>query len=295
MDRLAALRAFCAVVEHNSFSKAAAELNISVAKASKLVQDLEHGLKTNLLRRTTRRITLTEAGERYYRSMAPLLAEMASVDARIEQMTTTITGTLRMTMPLDFGRRLFMPLLSEFSRLYPELALDMELSDRQTDLVAEGFDLALRIADLKDSNLIAKPLGSFKMMCAASPHYLSQNTAIDKPADLAAHPCLTYSLIPQPNVWTLQSSENTVKVRVNSVLQLNSGDLLANAASQHLGVLYQPEFILAPYVESGALTPILNHWQQRTIKVWLVYPARQYLPMKVQAMIQFMEERLLHQ
>lgn len=292
MDRLAALRAFCAVVEHSSFSRAANELNISVAKTSKLVQGLEEALKTSLLRRNTRRITVTEAGDSYYHAMAPLLEEMASVDTRIEQMTTAIRGTLRMTMPLDFGRHLIMPLLPEFKRTYPDLDLDIELSDRQTDLVAEGFDLGLRIADLKDSTLIAKPLGTYHMMCAASPDYLAEHGPIQTPADLENHPCLTYSLIPQPTTWRLASEEEELSLKVRSVLQLNNGDLLANAASQHLGVLYQPDFILKPYLDSGQLQPILPQWQHRRIKAWLVYPARKYLPMKVQAMLGFLEERL---
>lgn len=292
MDRLDALRTFCAVVEHSSFSRAAAELNISVAKASKLVQALEHALNTSLLRRNTRRITLTEAGERYYNDMAPLLEEMANIDARVERMTTAINGTLRMTMPLDFGRRLIMPLIPEFKQTYPDLELDIELSDRHADLVAEGFDLGLRIANLKDSSLIAKPLGSYRMKCAASPQYLAQHPAIETPEDLEAHPCLTYSLIAQPTNWALLRGEEEARVKVRSALQLNNGDLLAQAACQHLGVLYQPDFILNSYLETGALAPLLTDWQDRMVHAWLVYPARKYLPMKVQAMLGFLKNHL---
>ncbi|MEP4546223.1 MAG: LysR family transcriptional regulator [Saccharospirillum sp.] len=295
MDRLDALRVFCAVVEHSSFSRAATELNISVAKTSKLVQSLEQALNTSLLRRNTRRITLTEAGERYYHDVVPLLEEMANIDARVERMTTTITGTLRMTMPLDFGRRLIMPLIPEFKLTYPDLELDIELSDRHADLVAEGFDLGLRVADLKDSSLIAKPLGTYRMKCAASPEYLARHPAINTPEDLEAHPCLTYSLSAQPSNWTLIRGEAEARVRVQSALQLNNGDLLAQAACQHLGVLYQPDFILSTYLDSGALTPILTDWQDRMVHAWLVYPARKYLPMKVQAMLGFLKTRLSDQ
>lgn len=294
MDRLDALRTFCAVVEHSSFSRAAAELNMSVAKASKLVQALEQALNTSLLRRNTRRITLTEAGEQYYHDMTPLLEEMANIDARVERMTTAITGTLRMTMPLDFGRRLIMPLIPEFKLTYPDLELDIELSDRHADLVAEGFDLGLRIANLKDSSLIAKPLGTYRMKCAASPEYLARHPAINTPEDLEAHPCLTYSLSAQPSNWTLIRGEEETRVRVRSALQLNNGDLLAQAACQHLGVLYQPDFILSTYLDSGALTPLLTDWQDRMVQAWLVYPARKYLPMKVQAMLGFLTSRLSH-
>lgn len=295
MDRLDALRVFCAVVEHSSFSRAATELNISVAKTSKLIQSLEQALSTSLLRRNTRRITLTEAGERYYHDVVPLLEEMANIDARVERMTTTITGTLRMTMPLDFGRRLIMPLIPDFKRTYPDLELDIELSDRHADLVAEGFDLGLRVADLKDSSLIAKPLGTYRMKCAASPEYLARHPAISTPEDLEAHPCLTYSLSAQPCNWTLIRGEAEARVRVRSALQLNNGDLLAQAACQHLGVLYQPDFIISTYLDSGALTPILTDWQDRMVHAWLVYPARKYLPMKVQAMLGFLKARLSDQ
>ncbi|WP_394171153.1 LysR substrate-binding domain-containing protein [Saccharospirillum alexandrii] len=295
MDRLDALRVFCAVVEHSSFSRAATELNISVAKTSKLIQSLEQALNTSLLRRNTRRITLTEAGERYYHDVVPLLEEMANIDARVERMTTTITGTLRMTMPLDFGRRLIMPLIPDFKRTYPDLELDIELSDRHADLVAEGFDLGLRVADLKDSSLIAKPLGTYRMKCAASPEYLARHPAINTPEDLEAHPCLTYSLSAQPCNWTLIRGEAEARVRVRSALQLNNGDLLAQAACQHLGVLYQPDFIISTYLDSGALTPILTDWQDRMVHAWLVYPARKYLPMKVQAMLGFLKARLSDQ
>ncbi|WP_028671731.1 LysR family transcriptional regulator [Saccharospirillum impatiens] len=292
MDRLDALRVFCAVVEHSSFSRAAAELNISVAKASKLVQSLEQTLNTSLLRRNTRRITVTEAGESYYHDIVPLLEEMANIDARVERMTTAISGTLRMTMPLDYGRRLIMPLIPEFKLTYPDLELDIELSDRHADLVAEGFDLGLRIADLKDSSLIAKPLGSYRMKCAASPEYLSRHPAITIPEDLEAHPSLTYSLMAQPTQWLLKRGKEESRVKVQSALQLNNGDLLAESACQHLGVLYQPDFILNPYLESGALTPVLTDWQDRMVHAWLVYPARKFLPMKVQAMLGFLNSRL---
>ncbi len=292
MDRLDALRTFCAVVEHSSFSRAAVELNMSVAKVSKQVQALEQTLNTSLLRRNTHRITLTEAGERYYHDVVPLLEEMANVDARVERMTTAITGTLRMTMPLDFGRRLIMPLIPEFKATYPDLDLDIELADRHADLVAEGFDLGLRIADLKDSSLIAKPLGSYRMKCAASPEYLARHPAIETPADLEWHPCLTYSLIAQPTNWSLCQGEKETRVKVRSALQLNNGDLLAQSACQHLGVLYQPDFILNPYLETGALAPLLPDWQDRMVHAWLVYPARKYLPMKVQAMLGFLKSRL---
>ncbi len=295
MDRLDALRVFCAVVEHSSFSRAATELNISVAKTSKLVQSLEQALNTSLLRRNTRRITLTEAGERYYHDVVPLLEEMANIDARVERMTTTITGTLRMTMPLDFGRRLIMPLIPDFKLTYPDLELDIELSDRHADLVAEGFDLGLRVANLKDSSLIAKPLGTYRMKCAASPEYLARHPAINTPEDLEAHPCLTYSLSAQPSNWHLIRGEEEARVRVRSALQLNNGDLLAQAACQHLGVLYQPDFILSTYLDSGALTPILTDWQDRMVHAWLVYPARKYLPMKVQAMLGFLKNHLSDQ
>lgn len=292
MDRLDALRTFCAVVEHSSFSRAAVELNLSVAKVSKQVQALEQALNTSLLRRNTHRITLTEAGERYYHDVVPLLEEMANIDARVERMTTAISGTLRMTMPLDFGRRLIMPLIPEFKATYPDLDLDIELADRHADLVAEGFDLGLRIADLKDSSLIAKPLGSYRMKCAASPEYLARHPAIETPADLESHPCLTYSLIAQPTNWSLFRGEKEARVKVRSALQLNNGDLLAQSACQHLGVLYQPDFILNPYLETGALTPLLTDWQDRMVYAWLVYPARKYLPMKVQAMLGFLKSRL---
>ena len=291
MDRLTALRVFCAVVEHSSFSRAAIELNMSVAKVSKLIQGLEHSLNTSLLRRNTRRITVTEAGESYYRSMAPLLEEMANVDARVERMTTAIGGTLRMTLPFDFGRRLIMPLIPEFKATYPDLELDIEFSDRHTDLIAEGFDLAVRVAVLKDSSLIAKPLGQYAVFCAASPDYLARNEPIRTPADLENHSCLTYSLVSQPSTWPLSNEEEEVKIRVRSALQLNNGDLLAQAASQHLGVLFQPDFILRPYLETGRLVPVLPEWRHFSIGAWLVYPARKYLPMKVQAMVGFLEKR----
>lgn len=292
MDRLDALRTFCAVVEHSRFSRASVELNMSVAKVSKLVQALEQALNTSLLRRNTRRITLTEAGERYYHDVLPLLEEMANIDARVERMTTAITGTLRMTMPLDFGRWLIMPLIPEFKATYPDLDLDIELSDRHADLIAEGFDLGLRIANLKDSSLIAKPLGAYRMKCAASPEYLARHPAIKTPEDLEAHSCLTYSLVAQPTNWALIRGEEETRIKVRSALQLNNGDLLAQAACQHLGVLYQPDFILNPYLECGALEPILTDWQDRTVHTWLVYPARKYLPMKVQAMLGFLKSRL---
>mgnify|MGYP000008485327 FL=1 len=222
MDQISSLKAFFSVVEHNSFSRAANELDMSVAKVSKLVQDLEHRLKTRLLHRTTRRITVTEAGDNYYHAMQPIVAEMATVDARMEQMAGVITGKLKMSLPLDYGRRLIVPRLAEFRAQHPDIYLDMDVSDRQVDMLAEGFDMAVRIASLKDSSLVARPLSEFQIQCAAAPEFLTRLTSpLSHPSQLETLPCITYALTAQPLAWRFMEKHQEYRQRVNSVCQLD--------------------------------------------------------------------------
>lgn len=285
MDRLAAMEAFVAVVNAGSFARAAEKLRLSRAMVSKHVLALESRLGARLLNRTTRKVSLTEAGQAFHARAADLIAEFAAAEELVAE-TAAPRGLLRITAPVSFGHRHLAPIITAFLARHPAMRCELALSDRMVDLVEEGYDLAVRIARLKDSSLIARRIAPARMVLCASPDYLAKAGAPRAPADLARHDCLDYTYSSTRNEWRLVGRDGReFGVRVEGRLRANDGEALAAAARAGAGIAYLPTFIIGDDLRAKILIPVLPGWTAPNIAVHAVYPAQRQLPVKVRAFV----------
>lgn len=291
MDKLQAMQLFARVVETGSYTAAAEQLEISRALASKLVQALEDQLGVRLLHRTTRRLSLTEAGQNYYQRVAEILAQLAEAEAEAAELQLEPRGRLRVSAPMSFSILHLGAALADFQRKYPRVELELNLNDRVVDLVEDGFDLAIRIGRLADSSLVARRLAGSQIVAVAAPAYLAWHGMPSHPDDLAHHNCLDYTLSPRRDEWQFARGEERVTVRVRGNLHVNNGDMIALAAAQGLGVALSPAFIVHDALRRGDLVRVLPEWQLPDIGVYAVYPAGRSLPAKTRSLIDFLAER----
>jgi len=292
MDQLSALKAFCLVVESGGFSAAAAEINVSHTVMSKQVRQLETMLGAQLLNRTTRRIALTEAGQTYYMHARRILDELHDADLAVTRHHAMPTGTLRINAPMAFGTINMVRWLPDFMARYPELKIDLVCNDRFVDLIDEGFDVAVRLArDMPDSSLVARKLATTATMLVASPDYLRRCGTPASPADLAGHNCMTYTLAPKPNEWTLTSpaGERTT-VNVSGSFQSNTGIALRSAALAGTGIATLASFIVHEDLTRGGLVAVLPDYRQPPREIFAVYPHNRHLSPKVRAFVDFASE-----
>lgn len=291
MDRLAAMQAFAAVVEQGSFTAAADALRQSRAMVSKHVQDLEAHLGARLLNRTTRRISLTEAGQVYYQRTARLLGELEETEAAVGALQATPRGRLRINAPVTFGVLHLSTAVAEYMAAYPEVSIELTLNDRVIDLVEEGYDLALRIAQLADSNLIARRLAPCRTVLCAAPSYLESHGRPRQPLDLAEHNCLGYLYAQSREAWTFDGADGPVSVRVRGTLEANNGDALRAAALLGLGIVLTPTFIVGAELRDGALIPLLPEYRTPEVGIHAVYPHSRHLSAKVRSFVDFLLPR----
>lgn len=293
MDRLQAIGAFVAVVEAGSFAKAAERLDQSVSAVSRQVADLEQHLDARLLHRTTRRLSLTEAGRAFHERAVQLLADLEEAEQGASAGGVTPRGTLKLTAPITYGTRVLAPLIAAFAARYEQVRFDVDLSDRAVDLVDEGFDLAVRIGDIRSQFLVARRIGSTSLLCCASPDYLKRHGAPRVPEDLSRHLCLTYEYAAVRNQWRFfDPAGREHAVRIGGPLHSNNGRMLAALAVEGAGIVCEPDFILAPDIERGALVPILGGWTLGSIAIHAAYPSRRHLSAKVRAFVEFLVEGL---
>lgn len=288
MDKLNAISIFCKVIETQSFTQAAIQQNISIAMASKLVSQLEEHLKTRLLQRTTRKIVPTEAGMMYYQRCQGILLDLDEADASISNMTTSLQGNLLISVPRDFGLLFIAPNLPMFIAAHPNLHVEVEFNDKKIDLVAEGYDLALRIGYMQDSSLVARKISTSSIHFAASPLYLGINGTPQTPNDLEHHDGLLYKdRLNQVN-WQGSRLNQTQRFKIKSKAVSNNGLALLDMAKAGLGIVNLPRFILADAFEKGELVEVLPEYKQQELEIHVVYPNRRHLPAKVRAFIEFL-------
>jgi len=289
-DVLAGMRVFTTVVDSGSFALAAEKLDLSRGMTSRYVAQVEAHLGVRLLNRTTRRLSLTEAGNDYYQRATQVLAMVEEAERAATQEAAEPRGTLRIATSVTFGARHLGEAISAYLRRYSKVRVDMALNDRIVDLVEEGFDLAVRIARRIDPGLVARPITRARMVACASPGYLKKHGTPRAPSDLAQHNCLTYAYAGPQNEWrfTRKGRESTVRVAGN--LQGNNGDFLGSAAAEGLGVVLQPTFLAYEALRAKTLVRILKDWQPDELTVYAVYPTRQFLPPKVRSFIDFLVE-----
>ena len=291
MDRFEDMQAFNAVVETGSFTAAAERLGMDKSVVSRRIAALEKRLGAQLLRRTTRRQSLTDTGRSYYEHSARILADVEEAEAAVLQVHGELRGRLRVALPLSFGLAHMCTPIDTFSQQHPGVQFDLDLSDRRVDLVRDDIDVAVRIGELRDSSLIARRLFRTKTIVCASPAYLAAHGTPTFPADLADHDCLVYSNLNEPSRWTwIDERDRLQHVDVRTRMSANNGDLLSGAAADGLGVVMQPTFIAHRLIRDGALVPILTDVTWPTTSAWAVYPPTRHLSYRVREFIDFLVE-----
>lgn len=288
MDKLNAISVFCKVIETQSFTQAANQQNISVAMASKLVSQLEEHLKTRLLQRTTRKIVPTEAGMLYYQRCQAILLDLSEADSSISNMATSLQGNLLISVPRDFGLLYISPNLPKFIELHPNLHVEIEFEDKRVDLVAEGYDLALRIGYMQDSSLVARKISSSPMHFVASPSYLESRGTPLTPDDLEYHQGLLYKSSLNQVHWLSTKANQIQRYKIQSKVVSNNGMALLEMTKAGLGISNSPSFFVKEALASGELVEILSEYKQKPLDIYVVYPNRRHLPAKVRAFIEFL-------
>lgn len=293
MDKLQAMQLFVRVVDAGSYTAAADQMEISRALASKLVQSLEDQLGVRLLHRTTRKLSLTEAGERYYQRVSEILGSLNEAEALASELQAEPRGRLRVSAPMSFAIHHLGSAVAEFQQRHPRIELELTLNDRQVDLVDEGFDMAVRIARLADSSLVARRIAPCRLLLLASPAYLARVGAPQHPQDLVGHNYLSYTLAARRDEIVLVNDNDGERQTVNlsGSLRVNNGDVIASAAVAGLGICLSPSFLIWQRVLRGELVPVLPQWQIPDIGVHAVYPAGRTLPAKTRSFIDFLVER----
>jgi DNA-binding transcriptional LysR family regulator len=286
MDRFEDMQAFVAVVEAGSFTAAAARLKTAKSGISRRVSALEERLGVQLLRRTTRRLNLTETGQSFYEHSARILADLEEAESAVLQEHGELRGTLRVALPLSFGVRHMCEPVARFGRLHPRVMFDIDLNDRRIDLLEEGVDLALRIGRLADSSLIARRLFEVRTVVCASPAYLDRHGTPKTPQELTDHACLAYRNLAEPTKWVCKDSDGVRhRVDVSAAILASSGDFLSAAAIQGLGIAMQPTFIAGEAISRGELVPILTDYEWPVTPAYAVYPPTRHLSYRVREFI----------
>ncbi len=288
MESFGSIPVFVAVVESGGFSSAALKLGISKSAVSKRITQLENQLGVRLLHRTTRRLSLTEAGERYFENAAKALACANDAEDAAVQLQGNPQGLLRIHALMSFGRLHLAPLIPEFIERFPDIHIDLVLEDRAVDLIEGGFDVAIRVGVLPDSTMITRKLAPLRSVICASPEYVARNGKPKSPAELIEHNCLLYSY--SVSEWTFMDQSGAETVKVSGNYRVNKSEARREALLQGVGIGRVPTFIVGPDLESGRLVHLLDSYQMPAKTLYSVFPERQHLPAKVRAFLDFAVE-----
>jgi DNA-binding transcriptional LysR family regulator len=288
MDRLKSMEVFVAAVDSGSFTAAAEMFDMSPVMVGKHIRQLEERLGARLLARTTRRQSLTEIGRQYAERCRQILADIKAAESGAEAMRSTPRGTLRISAPVSFGTQRLAPVMTDYLAAWPDVSLDLDLNDRMVDLVEEGYDAAIRIGELRDSTLVARPLMEYRMMLCASPDYLKRAGTPKTPEDLVAHQCLDFTPLNRRVRWNLNGTESEFPA---SRFRSNNGQALRMAALRGYGIVLQSEVLLGEDVAAGRLVPLLEEYLPAPRPVSLVYPRDRLATPKMTTFIAFMLER----
>lgn len=291
MDKLTSLRAFVKVVETANFSEAGRRLRISRSAVSKYVAELEQDLGVQLLSRTTRRVMPTENGQTYYERAIAILADLDAADQAVTQSQAKPRGLLRVNAPMSFGTMQLGPAIAEFMKLYPDLQIQLALSDEHVDPVQDGLDVTLRIAELESSSLIARKLMPIDRIVCASPEYLHVHGTPKHPSDLRNHACLTYGYLSTGNQWKLSGKDGDHWINPRWTLCANNAEVLRDAAVSGRGVAVLPVFIAEAALKSGELQSFLSDYKTPPLTLYAIYPPTRHLATKVRLFIDYLVKR----
>jgi DNA-binding transcriptional LysR family regulator len=290
MLELQQLGSFLAVVRAGSFVGAASATGLSKAAVSRHVADLEAHLGVRLLHRTTRRLSLTQDGQRFHERAGELVAALEELEAETASRGAEATGLLRINAPLTFGILHLAPLWPRFIAAHPKVSLDITLNDRLVDLVDEGYDLAIRITNLKDSQLVSRRLASTRIVLCASPAYLAEHGTPVHPHELARHQVFSYSYWTGGNEWRFTGPDGEVTARVQPRIRTNSGDTCRVAALEGQGIILQPDFLVGPDLRSGTLVEVMPQYRSIELGIHAVFASHKHLPMKTRQLVDFLAE-----
>lgn len=291
VDTLTGIRVFIGVVETGSFTAASERMGLSRAAASKHVSQLEARLGGRLLNRTTRHVSTTESGRVYFNRCKEILSNLEEAEGMVSGLTAQPRGTLRITAPTYFASRYLLPLVSAFMRTYTELKVELMCTERFVDLVDEGYDLAIRVTNPGDSELIARRLSSCRHVLVASRNYLARHALPKTPDDLAGHASLLYAYLPG-SAWTFAKDGNDYSVPVSPLVRSNNPDVLLAAAESGMGLALLPTFLVNDSLHSGALRIVLPEYRSIELGIYAVYASRHHVPAKIKVFIEYLREQI---
>lgn len=300
MESFNAIPIFIAVTDNAGFSSAARQLGISKSAVSKRITQLEDQLGARLFHRTTRKLSLTEAGERFYEYAAQANRSAQQAEDAVHELKGEPRGILKIQLPMTLGQMHIAPLIPIFLQRYPHLEIDLVMDDRHINLVEQGYDLAVRAGDMPDSNLIARPLAPLHSVVCASPKFLQAfeqqfKQTLDQPPRLTKANCITYSYSSNANIWQFvssQASKPSHKIKVSGNYRVNNSAALKQALIAGVGIGRLPTFIVGDAIKRGELVALFQDYKMPSKSLYAVYPERQYLPTKVRAFLDFLIEKL---
>jgi len=282
------LEIFARVARTGNMSAAGREMGLSPAVVSKRISQLEERLGARLFQRTTRHLTLTETGAGYFKRVVDILSLCEEAEDFVSRRNTMPRGHLKVTMPTTFARLHVAPFLGEFLARYPDIELDVHLTDNFVDLIREGFDLAIRIGELEDSSLVARKIAPDNRVICASPAYLKKHGTLTSLTDLDQHNCLSAGA---QDTWRLEGPEGQFQVRTNGNIRSNSGELIHEALCAGLGIGLRSTWDVGPELKSGELSVVLPQYRgSSNVAIHAVYPCREFMPAKVNVLIEFLAE-----
>lgn len=292
VDKLNAMAVFVRVVERGSFSAVAREMQTSQPTISKVLRALESELGGKLIARSTRRLSLTDEGQRYYTECRQILAAVDAAEHSFQSGREIIAGPLRIGSSVSFGRLQIAPRLPEFLRRHPEVQVDLQLSDQNQDLVSEGLDVTFRIGTLPDSSLIARHVGTTHRVTVASPDYLTQHGQPETPEALKGHNCLLFNLLNSQNLWIYEKGAQRHEVRIKGNAQSNNSEAIREMVLGGLGIALSPVWLFSEDLKAGRVTAILQEYTAQSLPIQAVSPANRRQSARVKAFIDYMAQAL---
>jgi DNA-binding transcriptional LysR family regulator len=289
MDRLVAMEMFVRIVETGSFSAVARELGTTQPTISKQLTALEKQLKTRLLNRSTRSLSLTEPGTAYYERCKRIIDEVQEAEGALGRLQSGLIGALHVNSAIGLGQIFLTPLILKFQHQYPELTVELTLNDRYIDLVEEGVDVAVRLGRLTDSSLVARRLGSTRRLLVATPSYLAANGTPLTPADLVHHNCLLFAYLSTGNEWTFTGPDGEIRVRVQGNFRANNGHAIREALLADAGVALTPDWLIHDKVKNGEVVVLLPEFANPPLEINAVYPSGRHVSAKVRAFVEFLQ------
>lgn len=290
MDRLREMECLVAVVEAGSFVGAAETLRLSKAAVSRGVIELEARLGARMLQRTTRRLSVTEAGRAYYGRCKQILAELEEADSAVGEVTGHPIGKLRVNAPLSFGIRHLAPVWGPFMARYPDVELEVDLSDRLVDVVNEGYDLVIRISRMRDSTLVHRQLATTRIVAVATPEYLARHGRPKSVAALADHVVIGYSYAADGDTWHFITPDGPRDVLTRPHMRANNGETCQAVMLAHQGIALQPDFLVGDALAAGALVEVLPECRSDELGIYVVYPSRKHLSVKMRVLVDYLVE-----